>query len=73
VGVTTGVGKAVGVVVGGNHTTVEVTVGDGGISVSVGVGAIVVAALHALHKIPIRNKNQKFFISIFIARQRVFV
>jgi len=55
VGVTTGVGKAVGVEVGGNHTTVGVTVGVGGFKVEVGVGIAVGAAAQAQHNTPNRQ------------------
>src|SRR4030042_4172069 len=50
VGVTIGVGNAVGVAVGGDHTIVGVTVTVGGSSVSVGKTTIVGARVQALLK-----------------------
>jgi hypothetical protein len=51
VGVMIGVGKAVGVAVGGNHTIVGVTVAVGGFAVSVGKIMVVGATEQALHRI----------------------
>ena len=55
VGVTIGVGKAVEVAVGGNHTIVGMTVWVGGIIVIVGVGSEVKAAVQAQHSTPTRQ------------------
>lgn len=63
-GVTTGVGKAVGVAVGGNHTTVGVTVGVVRIRVAVGVAITVGAVAQAEHKIPKKQIIRMLFIDL---------
>jgi hypothetical protein len=65
VGVTTGVGKVVGVGVGGNHTTVGVTVCVRTVSVVVGIRSAFGAAAQAQHNNPTRQHNNMFLISIF--------
>ncbi len=50
VGVTIGVGKGVGVAVGGNHTNVGVTVAAWGSAVSVGKATVVGATVQELQK-----------------------
>jgi len=63
VGVTMGVGKGVGVAVGGNQIMVGVTVVVGGTCVSVGTGVEIGAAAQAAHMKTNRQDHKKFFIS----------
>jgi F0F1-type ATP synthase membrane subunit c/vacuolar-type H+-ATPase subunit K len=57
-----GVGKAVGVAVGGNHTIVGVMVAVGGSKVSVGKKTVVGAAVQALHRMISKQQYKGFFI-----------
>jgi hypothetical protein len=62
VGVMIGVGKSVGVAVGGNHTIVGVTVEVGGRTVSVGNKMVVGAAVQALQRIISKQWYKRVFI-----------